>query len=96
MLVWKATPSMTAMMSTILRDDALIEPMVYVERHRDYFAASTTDIGHKLGAAYSVGGTRLRAAFERLRYEPAPGRYLSRNAWQLAATRNRGPHIWRA
>ena len=28
MLVWKAMPSITPMMSTILRDDALIEPMV--------------------------------------------------------------------
>lgn len=67
-----------------------------VERHRDYFATSGTDIGHKFGAAYSLGGTRLRAAVERLRYEPAPGKHLSRNAWQLAATHTAGPHIWRA
>jgi len=67
-----------------------------MERHRDYFATRGTDTGHKVGAAYSIGATRLRAAFERLRYEPAAGKHLSRDAWQLAATHTTGAHIWRA
>ncbi|MES2256952.1 MAG: porin [Pseudomonadota bacterium] len=67
-----------------------------MERHRDYFAAGTTDTGHKLGAAYSIGGTRLRAAWERLRYEPTAATHLSRDAWQLAATHSVGSHILRA
>ena len=89
-----ANPGMEAGLVTY--EDARLYLAYGVERHRDYFAAGTTDIGHKLGAAYSMGGTRLRAAFERLRYEPAPGRRLSRNAWQLAATHSSGLHIWRA
>jgi predicted porin len=67
-----------------------------VEQHRDYFAAGTRDIGHKIGAAYSFGDTRLRAAWEYLRYEPTVATSVSRNAWQLAATHTSGPHILRA
>lgn len=67
-----------------------------VERHSDYFAAGTTDIGHKFGAAYSIGATRLRAAWEYLRYEPTARTHLSRNAWQLAATHTVERHILRA
>lgn len=66
------------------------------ERHTDYFASGTTDEGHKLGAAYSIGGTRLRFAWEKLRYEPTVKTHLGRNAWQLAATHEIGLHIFRA
>lgn len=66
------------------------------ERHTDYFAANTTDVGHKLGAAYSLGNTRLRFAWEKLRYEPTAATHLGRNAWQLALTHGIGSHILRA
>ncbi|MES2104558.1 MAG: porin [Pseudomonadota bacterium] len=66
------------------------------ERHTDYFAGGSTDAGHKLGAAYNVGNTRLRFAWENLRYEPTRSSHLSRNAWQLAATHELGRHIFRA
>lgn len=67
-----------------------------VERHADYFAANTRDIGHKLGAAYTAGGTRVRAAWEYLRFEPTASTHLRRSAWQLAVTHNVGSHILRA
>ena len=67
-----------------------------VEQHKDYFAAGTTDIGRKIGAAYSIGNTRLRAAWEYLRYEPTATTHLRRNAMQLAATHTSGRHILRA
>ena len=60
------------------------------ETHRDYFAAGTTDTGNRIGIAYSIGNTRLRFAWERLRYEPTASTYLSRDAWQLALTHNIG------
>ncbi|WP_082616144.1 porin [Massilia sp. Root418] len=89
-----ANPGMEAALVTY--EDEKLYLAYGAERHRDYFATRGKDTGHKLGLAYSLGGTRLRAAFERLRYAPAPGQHLSRNAWQLAATHNSGPHIWRA
>jgi len=66
------------------------------EQHKDYFAAGTLDTGHKIGAAYSFGNTRLRFAWERLRYEPTAATNLHRDAWQLALTHNIGNGQWRA
>jgi len=66
------------------------------ERHRDYQGAGSLDTAHRLGAAVTLGNTRLRAAWERLHYEPAPGRMLNRNAWQLALTHDMGAGQWRA
>nr|WP_316642063.1 porin [uncultured Roseateles sp.] len=60
------------------------------ELHRDYFTAGSSDTAHRIGLAYSMGDTRLRFAWERLRYEPAAGKQLSRDAWQIAATHNIG------
>lgn len=60
------------------------------EQHKDYFAAGTVDTGNKIGAAYTIGNTRLRFAWERLRYEPTASTNLRRDAWQLAATHNIG------
>ncbi|MDC6168631.1 porin [Paucibacter sp. XJ19-41] len=56
------------------------------ELHREYFGPGSADSAHRFGIAYSFGPTRLRGSWERLRYEPAPGQQLSRNAWQLALT----------
>lgn len=67
-----------------------------VERHIDYFAAGSRDVGHKVGAAYGIGGTRLRATWEALHYEPGAGTHLRRHAFQLAATHTAGRHIVRA
>ncbi|MFZ6648054.1 porin [Undibacterium sp. TJN25] len=66
------------------------------EQHTEYFAANTRDAGHKLGAAYNIGNTRLRFAWEKLRYEPTATTHLGRDAWQLAATHEIGVHIFRA
>ncbi|MBS0391388.1 MAG: porin [Proteobacteria bacterium] len=56
------------------------------ERHNSYFYAGSLDEAHRLAAAYSFGPTRLRASWERLSYQPAPGQSLRRDAWQLAVT----------
>lgn len=56
------------------------------EQHRSYFYGGSLDEAHRLGLAYSFGPTRVRGSFERLSYEPAPGRTLNRNAWQIAVT----------
>ena len=66
------------------------------EQHKDYFAAVTLDTGHKIGAAYSFGNTRVRFAWERLRYEPTASTNLRRDAWQLALTHNIGSGQFRA
>jgi predicted porin len=66
------------------------------EQHKDYFAAGTLDTGHKIGAAYSFGNTRVRFAWERLRYEPTASTNLRRDAWQLALTHNIGSGQFRA
>lgn len=60
------------------------------ELHRDYFGAGSRDSAHRLGLAYSWGGTRLRGSWERLSYEPAPGQSLRRAAWQLALSQALG------
>ena len=39
---------------------------------------------------------KLRGAYERLRYQPAPGRSVYRDAWQVAVTHGFGPHQLRA
>lgn len=67
-----------------------------VERHRDYFTAGTHDTGRKIGAAYTLGAWRLRAAYERLRYQPTATTWLRRDAWQLAASWTRAAHTLRA
>ncbi|GAB2485895.1 porin [Comamonas humi] len=56
------------------------------EQHRSYFYGGSQDDAHRLGLAYSFGPTRVRGSWERLRYEPAPGQTLTRNAWQIAVT----------
>lgn len=66
------------------------------ERHRDYFGPGSLDVANRLGAAYSFGKTRLRAAWERLQYEPAAGQNLRRDAWQLAVTHDIGQGQLRA
>lgn len=66
------------------------------EQHSEYFAAGTTDTGDKIGAAYSFGATRIRFAWEHLRYEPTAATTLSRDAWQLAATHTIGQGQLRA
>lgn len=66
------------------------------EQHRDYFSAGSKDTAHRIGLAYSIGDTRLRFAWERLRYEPAAAKHLSREAWQLAATHTIGQGQLRA
>ncbi|WP_211455312.1 porin [Collimonas antrihumi] len=66
------------------------------EQHSQYFGPGTTDTGDKIGAAYSIGATRLRFAWERLRYEPTAQTTLSRDAWQLAVTHNIGQGQLRA
>ncbi|MFJ3055484.1 porin [Herbaspirillum sp. NPDC087042] len=66
------------------------------EEHKDYFAGGTVDTGNKFGAAYSLGNTRLRFVWERLRYEPTTSTSLRRDAWQLALTHNVGNGQWRA
>lgn len=65
------------------------------EQHNSYFGPGTTDTGHKIAASYQWGRLSLRAAGERLRYEPTPGTWLARIAWQLAAVYRTGPHILR-
>lgn len=60
------------------------------EQHKDYFASGTKDTGNKFGVAYSFGNTRVRFAWERLRYEPTASTNLRRDAWQLAVTHNIG------
>jgi predicted porin len=93
----KTAGSNPGMMSGLLTYEAGPVYLAYgFERHTDYFAANTADVGHKLGAAYSLGNTRLRFAWEKLRYEPTAATSLSRNAWQLAATHQLGNGIFRA
>lgn len=60
------------------------------EEHKDYFGAGTVDTGNKIGAAYSIGNTRVRFVWERLKYEPTASTSLRRDAWQLALTHNIG------
>ncbi|NUU02198.1 porin [Herbaspirillum robiniae] len=60
------------------------------EQHKDYFSGGSVDTGNKIGGAYSFGNTRVRFVWERLRYEPAPGASLRRDAWQVALTHNVG------
>ncbi|CAG2159587.1 porin [Cupriavidus numazuensis] len=66
------------------------------EYHGDYYYSGSRDHADRLGLVYSFGGTRLRAAYERLSYEPAPGQSVRRDAWQVAATHAIGPHEFRA
>jgi predicted porin len=66
------------------------------EQHREYFAAGTRDMAHRIGAAYSFGPTRLRFSWERLRYEPTASSNLTRDALQLAATHEIGAATLRA
>ena len=66
------------------------------EYHGDYFYSGSHDYADRVGLVYAIGGVRLRAAYERLSYEPAPGQSVRRDAWQAAATYNRGPHTFRA
>jgi len=65
------------------------------ERHEDFFASGTDDTGHKIGIGYTFGNTRVRAVFERLRYEPTTNTDLRRDAWQIAATHTIGQHTFR-
>jgi predicted porin len=60
------------------------------ELHRDYFTHGSSDTAHRIGLAYSIGATRLRFAWERLRYEPTASTQLSRDAWQVAVTHDIG------
>ncbi|MBB3211070.1 putative porin [Herbaspirillum sp. Sphag1AN] len=60
------------------------------EVHKDYFIAGSKDTGNRIGIAYSIGNTRVRFAWERLRYEPTATTSLSRDAWQLALTQDIG------
>lgn len=66
------------------------------EYHRDYFYDGSADHADRLAATYTFGGTKLRGAYERLRYQPAPGRSVYRDAWQVAVTHGFGPHQLRA
>ncbi|CAB3703613.1 Outer membrane porin protein 32 [Achromobacter deleyi] len=66
------------------------------EYHRDYFYDGSADHADRLAVTYTFGGTKLRGAYERLRYQPAPGQSVYRDAWQLAATQSFGPHQLRA
>ena len=66
------------------------------ERHRKYFAPGTSDLGQRIGAAYSFGKTRVSMALERLHYEPTASSHINRNAWQLAVTRTIGNGVLRA
>ncbi len=66
------------------------------EFHGDYFYGGSRDHADRIGLVYSIGGAKLRAAYERLSYEPAPGQSVRRDAWQVAATYASGPHTFRA
>ncbi|MGH8758022.1 MAG: porin [Burkholderiales bacterium] len=66
------------------------------EQHREYFATGTRDMAHRIGAAYSFGPTRVRFAWERLRYEPTASSDLVRDALQLAVTHEIGAGTLRA
>ncbi|MCV2350231.1 porin [Paucibacter sp. Y2R2-4] len=66
------------------------------ERHRDYFHAGSQDWATRLGASYSWGSLRLRGAWERLHYQPQPGKTLERDAWQLALSVDSSSGQWRA
>jgi predicted porin len=89
-----SNPGMTS--ALLSYDDGKLYVAYGYEQHIDYFSAGTTDVGHKFGAAYSLGDTRLRFVWENLRYEPTTTTHLSRNAWQLAATHTLGDSILRA
>ncbi|WP_432261797.1 porin [Cupriavidus sp. TMH.W2] len=66
------------------------------EYHGDYFYSGSRDHADRVGVTYAFGSTKLRGAYERLRYEPAPGQSMHRDAWQVAATHAFGPHELRA
>ncbi|WP_183036114.1 porin [Cupriavidus sp. UME77] len=66
------------------------------EYHGDYFYNGSRDHADRLGVVYAFGCTKLRGAYERLSYEPAPGQSVRRDAWQVAATHAIGAHEFRA
>lgn len=66
------------------------------ETHRSYFYDGSRDHADRLAVTYKIGNTKLRGAYERLRFRPAPGKTLRRDAWQIAVTHDIGRHQLRA
>lgn len=50
------------------------------ERHQNFQTANTDDTGWKVGVAYKFEKTRIAAVWENLKYEPAPGSKVERDA----------------
>jgi predicted porin len=67
------------------------------EQHDDYFAAGTRDTACRIAGIYTVvQGLKLRASYERLRFEPSVATNVQRNAWMLGMTYEAAPHVLRA
>ena len=63
---------------------------IAIERHDQYQAKGTADLGAKIGASVPWGALRLSAIAERLRYDTSSGG-LTRDAWYLSSTYRAGP-----